>query len=101
MLNAGELYVTALFDASPRIVNDAAADGPCSPPPDCPARHGPWTPPAAVPGNHTANYINVWTTPGQHTVTVRFRSWSASTCLALDPYASEGPLVTGTVTITE
>jgi hypothetical protein len=84
-----------------RFDNGAAADGPCSPPPDCPARHGPWTPPAAAAGNHTPNYINVWTTPGEHTATFRFRSWSSSTCLALDPYASEGQTVTATVTITE
>lgn len=73
-----------------RYDDGLVADAPCNPPPDCPARHGPWTPPAAQPGSHTASYLKSWDTPGEHTVVFTFRSWSTERCLALDPYASEG-----------
>jgi hypothetical protein len=67
-----------------------AADGPCSPPPDCGPHHGPWTPPARQPGRITPAYTTVYDAPGPYTATFRFRSWSPNTCLALDPYANEG-----------
>lgn len=75
-----------------RMGDGYAADGPCTPPPECGPHHGQWTPPAREPGRITPAYAHTYQAPGEYTATFTFRSWSPETCLPLDPYASEGAM---------
>ena len=81
-----------------RYSGEGSANGPCSQPPECPPRYGPWTPPAVQPGQYTTVYEFAWATAGAQTATFTFRAWPTDRCLDLDPYWSEN-VVTIPITV--
>lgn len=82
-------HLVGLNCSEVRFGDGGTANGPCSSPPECPPRHGPWTPPARRPGHFATTYSHVYQGAGIVSARFVFKSWN-DICLGLDPYASVG-----------